>query len=198
MQNAGHHFLKTIFRSSLSYLGFPVDSVVKSLPANGGDTGDMSSIPGPGRSSEGGNGNSLWHSCLGNPMDRGVWWATVHGVKKSWTQLSDWACTHARIYLPLPHLMVLLCFTFAYLSSSYEHSCWLKKIARIKVESYILFGRFTEDYSSGQQPLSSEWLFSTGKGGARVYRSFCWKRMNSMWLNIKRLMLITKKMDSSC
>ena len=115
MQNAGHHFLKTIFRSSLSYLGFPVDSVVKSLPANGEDTGDMSSIPGPGRSSEGGNGNSLWHSCLGNPMDRGVWWATVHGVKKSWTQLSDWACTHARIYLPLP----ISWFCFALLSLTF-------------------------------------------------------------------------------
>ena len=36
-----------------------------------------------------GNGNPLQYSCLGNPMDRGVWWATVHGVSKSWTQLSD-------------------------------------------------------------------------------------------------------------
>ena len=36
-----------------------------------------------------GNGNPLWNSCLENPMDRGAWWATVHGVAKSWTQLSD-------------------------------------------------------------------------------------------------------------
>ena len=38
---------------------------------------------------EGGNGNLLQYSCLGSPMDRGVWWATVHGVAKSQTQLSD-------------------------------------------------------------------------------------------------------------
>ena len=36
-----------------------------------------------------GNGNLLQYSCLENPMDRGAWWATVHGVTKSWTQLSD-------------------------------------------------------------------------------------------------------------
>ena len=42
-----------------------------------------------GRSPGEGNGNPLQHSCLGNPMDRGAWWATVHGVAKSQTQLSD-------------------------------------------------------------------------------------------------------------
>ena len=59
--------------------------VLKNLPANAGDTG---SIPGSGRSRGGGNGNPLQYSCLGNPMDRGVWWATVHGVTKSGTRLS--------------------------------------------------------------------------------------------------------------
>ena len=47
-------------------------------------------------SSEGGHGNSLRYSCLGNPMDRGAWQATVHGVTKSWTQLSNW--THIHVY----------------------------------------------------------------------------------------------------
>ena len=42
------------------------------------------------RSSGGGNGNPLQYSCLGNSMDRGAWWATVHGVTKSWTRLSNW------------------------------------------------------------------------------------------------------------
>ena len=42
-----------------------------------------------------GSGTSLQYSCLGNAMDRGAWWATVYGVKNSWTQLSDWACTRA-------------------------------------------------------------------------------------------------------
>ena len=46
---------------------------------------------GSGRSPGGGHGNLLHYSCLGNPMDRGAWWATIHGVTKSWTRLSDWA-----------------------------------------------------------------------------------------------------------
>ena len=58
---------------------FPGGSVVKNLPAN---TVDMSSIPGSGRSPGVGNGNPLQHSCLGNPMGRGAWRATVHGVAK--------------------------------------------------------------------------------------------------------------------
>ena len=66
--------------------GFPGGSVIKNLPAN---REDMSSIPGSGRSLGKGNGNLLQYSCLGNPMDKGVWWATVHGVANSWTQLSD-------------------------------------------------------------------------------------------------------------
>ena len=58
---------------------FPGVSVVKNTSANAGETG---SIPGPGRSSWEGNGNPLQYPCLGNPMDRGTWWATVHGVAK--------------------------------------------------------------------------------------------------------------------
>ena len=59
------------------------------LPANAGDTGDVGMIPGSGRSPGGGNGNPLQYSYLENPMDRGAWWATVHGVAKSRTRLSD-------------------------------------------------------------------------------------------------------------
>ena len=57
-------------------------SVVKNLPAKAGDT---SSIPGLGRCPEKGNGNPFQLSCLGNPMERGAWQVTVHGVTKSWT-----------------------------------------------------------------------------------------------------------------
>ena len=64
-------------------LGFPCGSVVKNLPANAGATGDVGSIPGLGRSSREGHGNPLQYSCLENPMDRGVWPATVHGVAKN-------------------------------------------------------------------------------------------------------------------
>ena len=62
--------------------------VVKNLPANVGDVRDTGSIPGSGRSPGGGHGNPLHYSCLENPMDRGPWQATVHGVTKSQTSLS--------------------------------------------------------------------------------------------------------------
>jgi len=55
-----------------THMGFPGDSVVKSLPANAGDAGDVSSVPGLGRSPGEGNGNPLQCSCLGNPMVRGA------------------------------------------------------------------------------------------------------------------------------
>ena len=63
--------------------------VVKNLPANAGDIRDMGSVPESGRSPGGGNANPLQYSCLGNPMDRGALQATVHGVAKGWTRLSD-------------------------------------------------------------------------------------------------------------
>ena len=56
---------------------------VKNPPANAGDIRDPSSIPGSGSSPGGGNSNPLQYSCLENPMDRGAWRATVHGVVKS-------------------------------------------------------------------------------------------------------------------
>ena len=63
----------------------PGSAVVKNLPASEEDARDMGSPPELGRSSGVGNGNPLQYSCLENPMDRGAWWATVHGVAKSWT-----------------------------------------------------------------------------------------------------------------
>ena len=59
--------------------------VVKNPSARAEDTGDVSSIPGLGRSPGGGHGNPLQYSCLGNPMDRGAWQAAVHGATKSQT-----------------------------------------------------------------------------------------------------------------
>ena len=61
--------------------------MVKNLSANAGNTGNMGLIPGLGRSSEEGNGMPLQYFCLGNPMDRVAWWATVYGVSKNQTQL---------------------------------------------------------------------------------------------------------------
>ena len=62
--------------------------MVKNLPANARDARDSGLIPGSGRSPGGGHGNPLQYSCLENPMDRGAWRATVHGVAKGWTCLS--------------------------------------------------------------------------------------------------------------
>ena len=73
-------FGKTLNKLFLSKdKGFPGGSVVENLPANAGDSGLISEsrrLPGEG------NSNPLQHSCLGNPMDRGIWWAIVHGVAK--------------------------------------------------------------------------------------------------------------------
>ena len=60
-------------------MGFLCGSGVKNLPANAGDVG---LIPEEGRSPGEENGNLLQYSCLGNPIDRGAWWTTVHGVAK--------------------------------------------------------------------------------------------------------------------
>ena len=62
--------------------GLPGGRVVKNLPTNAGNLGDSGSIPGLGRSPGVGNGNPLQYSCLEDSMDRGPWWATVHGVTK--------------------------------------------------------------------------------------------------------------------
>ena len=78
----------------MSWLWIQVDvpggSVVKNPPAN---PGDAISIPGSWSSPREGNDNSLQYSCLGNPMDRGAWWATIHGVTKSQTPLRDFTFT---------------------------------------------------------------------------------------------------------
>ena len=75
-------------------MSFPGGSVVKNLPANAREVGW---IPRSGRSPTGGNGNSLQYSCLDNSMDRGAWWAEVHGVAKSWRRLSTQAHKHSYI-----------------------------------------------------------------------------------------------------
>ena len=75
-------FINPYIFSYIFLFAFLVAQMVKSLTAN---AGDMGSIPGSGRSPGEGNGNPLQYSCLENPMDEGVWQATVHGVAKSHT-----------------------------------------------------------------------------------------------------------------
>ena len=72
------------------------------------NTGDLGSIPGSGRSPGEGNGNPLQDSCLENPMNREAWWATVHGVTKSRTRLSDFASLLSSFPPPIFSLLVFL------------------------------------------------------------------------------------------
>ena len=76
--------------STMDQVGFPSSSDGKTSACNAGDPG---LIPGQGRSPGEGNGNPLQYYCLENPMDRGAWQATVHGVTKSRTRLSDFTFT---------------------------------------------------------------------------------------------------------
>ena len=85
---------------------FLVDSDSKESACNAVDLG---SIPGLERSPGEGNGSPLQYSCLENPMDRGVWWATVHGVAKSWTQLRlNTACEQKLKVFPLEEVCTSL------------------------------------------------------------------------------------------
>ena len=83
--------------------GFQGGAVVKNLTANAGDARDSGSIPESGRYPGVGNGSPFQYSCMENPMDRGIWQTTVHGVTKSQTRLSDaTSLLHALPCGPLP------------------------------------------------------------------------------------------------
>ena len=79
----------------MNYNSFPKELLKENFPGSSDgeepvcNAGDLGWITGSGRTLGGGNGNPVQYSCLENSMDRGACWATVHGVTKSWTQLSD-------------------------------------------------------------------------------------------------------------
>ena len=79
--------------------------MVKKPPSNAGDAGDSGLIPGSGRSHGEGNGNPLQYSCLESSIDRGAWWATVHGVAKGQTRLS------AQSVAPLCNFKIVIVLT---------------------------------------------------------------------------------------
>ena len=81
--------------------------MVKNLPANAGNSGDMGLIPGLGRSPRVGRGNPIQYSCLDNSMDRGAWRAIVHGVTESRTQLSDFPSLLLTLgFMPFPQFQL--------------------------------------------------------------------------------------------
>ena len=95
----GYRDLSTVIDRSCSSVG-------KESACNVGDPG---SIPGSGRSPGEGNGNPLQYSSLENSMDGGAWWATVHGVAKSWTQLSNFtSSTRSLVHLPFEPAVMFL------------------------------------------------------------------------------------------
>ena len=94
-QEKGSHFLflKGQLNPQLTFFPYCItcilSAVVKNTPVNAGDVQDAGLIPGLERFPGGGHDNPLQYSCLGNPMDRGAWWTTVHGVTKSQTQMKQ-------------------------------------------------------------------------------------------------------------
>ena len=85
-------------------MGFPGGSDSKAFACNAGHPGLILEL---GRSPGEGNGNPLQYSCLENSMDGGAWWATAHGVTKSWTQLNDFILRKRREILELSMSLLL-------------------------------------------------------------------------------------------
>ena len=107
-------------------MGFPSGSDGKDSACN---AGDPNSIPGLGGSPVEGNGNPLQYSCLENSMDRGDWWAMVHGIAKSQTRLSDQHILYSRVWGKIPcHLLLLKMSCIGYSSlialSGYDDEIW--------------------------------------------------------------------------
>ena len=110
-----HHQLMGLF---LFYWKLPSNSVVKKPPE--GDSRDASSIPGLGLSPRERHDNSLQYFCLGNPMDRGAWWAIVHGVTELDTQSWTWLSTHVcmlHFYWKRKYVMCMVIFHWLCISS---------------------------------------------------------------------------------
>ena len=108
----------------------PVGSVVNKLPANSGDLG---SISGLGRSPGEGNGNPPQCSCLGNLMDRGAWWATVHGVTKE-LDMTEWLNNNKQVCNLTIHTPDS--FSCLLMSSTSASEQWLQVIT---AQGHVLF-----------------------------------------------------------
>ena len=112
--------------------------VAKNPPASAGDVRDMGSIPGSGRSPEGGYGNLVQYSCLENPMDRGAWWAAVHRIASSWTLLK-WLSMHTYVHI---YRHILFCILSHYgLSKDTEYKS--KILFETHLFSYYIINIFS-------------------------------------------------------
>ena len=100
------------------------------------DVEDPCSISGLGRSPGEGNGNSLQYSCLENLMDRGAWWATVHGVAKSQTRLTDY--THICVYIL--YIYSIYIYTYIYIRIHIAVATFLKNLSMLTCNLMLLVG----------------------------------------------------------
>ena len=123
-----NHSAKTYF---IPIFTVPGGSVIKNLPANAGDTRDVGLTPRSGTPLGGENGKPLQYSCWDNPMDRGDWQATVHGVTKNWTWLSNWTHAHTHTHTQHTHYFIAVLITIArriipeiLQTSECSHSLW--------------------------------------------------------------------------
>ena len=122
VQLSQHHFLKRLsffqfyILASILCVSFPGGSAIRNLPA----VQEMW-VQSLGQDPEGGNGNPLQYSCLGNPMDRGAWWARVWGLK-SWKGHSDQTTTTTFVYGFIPGLAILCHWSICLLL--YQNHCF--------------------------------------------------------------------------
>ena len=130
-----------------------VCSVVKNLPTNAGDTRDVSSIPGSGRSPGGGNGNPLQYSCFGNPVDKGAWRVhAITGVGHDWA--TEQATTQMQIYIYIyrERGVSLVFLRFPSTVKSFRNFA--------SIASFIFLGR-EGHLCMNAQSLSFGWFFTT-------------------------------------
>ena len=133
-------------------LGSPDGSTVKNPPVN---AGDADSIPGSRRSPGEGNGNLLQYSCLENSIDREAWWATVHGVPKSQTWLSDWVHNWAHIF----DVINIDCKLCEFLKWKYQFAIVLNK---------FLHHQHPQNPMSERKHKLGPWVHSLGHTGASL------------------------------
>ena len=128
--------------------GAPGGSAVKNSPASAGDSG---SVPESGRSPEGGNGNPLQCSCLGNSMDRGAWRATVHGVTESDT--AEHTHTHTHTHTSESRLSSYMSWIHDLLIRWYETS-------RKRLLSFLSLYHHTEDQKDSKDNWGSFYIIT--------------------------------------
>ena len=129
----------------MSYLGLPVGTVVKNLPAHAGKTKD--SIPESGRSPEERNSNPLQHSCRGNPMDRGAWWATAHGV----AELDTTVCMHTLHTGSCPIPRKIFCWRYCFWSEKWINSSAISGVP----EKHADYQAWTNSWFLAESSLSA-------------------------------------------